>query len=153
MARPPITQVLRTKVGADPTGMAFNSVTALEPHDDHPQSPLVNAGAIASVSLVPAANAEGRWAMILAFQSTDGRYARDFNDSAYSGWTPVPSGLVTCACCCAKPPDHRRPVSSGSMGIGETILAVGTWGLWAYAEDLSFAADGCEPRMDAIQTR
>ena len=68
--------------------MAFNSVTALELHDDHPQSPLVNAGAIASVSLVPAANAEGRWAMILAFQSRTADMRVILNDSAYSGWTP-----------------------------------------------------------------
>ena len=61
-------EALRAKVGADPTGMPFNSVTALELHDDHPQSPLVNAGAIASVSLVPAADAEERWRKILSFQ-------------------------------------------------------------------------------------
>ena len=62
------TDVLRAKVGADPTGMPFNSVTALELHADHPQSPLVNAGAMATVSLVPAASAEERWAKILSFQ-------------------------------------------------------------------------------------
>ncbi len=34
------------KVGADPTGEAFNSVLALELHNDRPMSPMVNAGAM-----------------------------------------------------------------------------------------------------------
>lgn len=62
-------EALRAKVGADPTGMPFNSVTALELHGAHPQSPLVNAGAIAAVSLVPGTDAEAQWAKVLAFQS------------------------------------------------------------------------------------
>ena len=60
---------LRAKVGAEPTGMPFNSVMALELHDDRPLSPLVNAGAIATASLLTAANAEERWAKILSMQS------------------------------------------------------------------------------------
>jgi len=60
---------LRAKIGAEPTGMPFNSVTALEMHDDRPLSPLVNAGAMATVSLIKAANAEERWVKILAIQS------------------------------------------------------------------------------------
>src|SRR5271166_627243 len=60
---------LRAKVGADPTGMPFNSVIALELHDDRPLSPLVNAGAMATVSLLQAPDAEARWAKILAMQS------------------------------------------------------------------------------------
>jgi glutaminase len=59
----------RAKVGTDPTGMAFNSIMALELHADKPLSALVNAGAIASASLVPAAGAEERWHKILAAQS------------------------------------------------------------------------------------
>lgn len=57
------------KVGADPTGLPFNSVMALELHNDLPMSPLVNAGAMSSTSLVPAVGAEDRWRKILAIQS------------------------------------------------------------------------------------
>jgi len=57
------------KVGADPTGLPFSSVIALELHGGKPLSPLVNAGAICSTSLVAAAGAEQRWAKILATQS------------------------------------------------------------------------------------
>lgn len=61
--------VVRKKIGADPTGMPFNSVTALELHGDRPLSPLVNAGAMATVSLLTARGADDRWSQILAMQS------------------------------------------------------------------------------------
>ncbi len=57
------------KIGAEPTGMPFNSVLALELHQGKPLSPLVNAGAIATASLIKAKSAEDRWQQILAFQS------------------------------------------------------------------------------------
>jgi glutaminase len=57
------------KVGADPTGAAFNSVLALELHNDMPMSPMVNAGAMTATSLVSATDAEDRWRQILQIQS------------------------------------------------------------------------------------
>src|SRR5262249_4878880 len=59
----------RRKVGADPTGAAFNSVLALELHNDKPMSPLVNAGAMTAASLVSATDADDRWRQILQIQS------------------------------------------------------------------------------------
>jgi glutaminase len=60
---------VRAKVGADPTGMPFNSVMALELHGGKPLSPLVNAGAMASVSLIKAGDREERWRRILDMQN------------------------------------------------------------------------------------
>ena len=57
------------RVGADPTGAAFNSVLALELHNDMPISPMVNAGAMTAASLVSADDAEDRWRQILKIQS------------------------------------------------------------------------------------
>ena len=57
------------KVGADPTGEAFNSVMALEMHNDKPNSPMVNAGAMTATSLVSATDADDRWRQILQIQS------------------------------------------------------------------------------------
>ena len=57
------------KVGADPTGEAFNSVLALELHNDKPNSPMVNAGAMTTTSLVSATDADDRWRQILQIQS------------------------------------------------------------------------------------
>jgi glutaminase len=59
-------EVVKQKLGANATGMPFNSVVALELHKDNPLSPLVNAGAMATVSLVKAANANERWQKIAA---------------------------------------------------------------------------------------
>jgi glutaminase len=57
------------KVGADPTGEAFNSVLALELHNDKPNSPMVNAGAMTTTSLVTATDAEDRKRQIVQIQS------------------------------------------------------------------------------------
>lgn len=61
-------QTVQQKIGADATGMPFNSVMALELHGGKPLSPLVNAGAIASASLIKAKNTEDRWNRILGMQ-------------------------------------------------------------------------------------
>ena len=59
---------IRKKIGDSPTGLPFNSVMALELHKDKPLSPLVNAGAMATTSLVQAKDKEERWAKILEMQ-------------------------------------------------------------------------------------
>ncbi len=59
-------EALHAKVGADPTGLPFNSVIAVELHNGKPLSPLVNAGAMSTVSLLPAKTADERWAKLLA---------------------------------------------------------------------------------------
>ncbi len=61
-------EIVQQKIGANATGMPFNSVMALELHGGKPLSPLVNAGAIASASLVKAKNTEERWNRILDIQ-------------------------------------------------------------------------------------
>jgi len=59
---------VQNKIGADPTGLPFNSVIALELHGGKPLSPLVNAGAMSTVSLVKAESVENRWQRILNMQ-------------------------------------------------------------------------------------
>lgn len=59
----------RRKVDVNPTGQPFNSVRGLELHHEKPSSPLVNAGAIATVSLVDAVDPADRWRQILDTQS------------------------------------------------------------------------------------
>ena len=53
-------QVLKDKIGVEPTGMAFNSKLALAVYENS-VNPLVNAGAIAAVSLVQASSEADRW--------------------------------------------------------------------------------------------
>jgi glutaminase len=61
---------IRKKVGTSPTGLPFNSVMALELHSGKPLSPLVNAGAISTASLIPGADADACWQKILDCQSS-----------------------------------------------------------------------------------
>ncbi len=57
---------LQEKIGVEPTGLPFNSKMALELYDARSVNPLVNAGAIASVSMVKANNEKERWKKVLA---------------------------------------------------------------------------------------
>jgi glutaminase len=55
------------RIGSEPTGRPFNSVVAVVDMPSHTGNPLVNAGAIATTSLVSGANAEDKWNKIMAF--------------------------------------------------------------------------------------
>ena len=57
------------KIGAEPTGRAFNSPIAVVDMPTHTGNALVNAGAIATVSVIPAKSAEEKWSKILNFYS------------------------------------------------------------------------------------
>ena len=54
----------RKKLGANATGFAFNSVAGIERTSDGGTNPMVNAGAIATTSLVPGATHEAKWKFI-----------------------------------------------------------------------------------------
>lgn len=55
----------RRRLGVNATGLAFNSLAAIERGGDGRTNPMVNPGAIATTSLVPGATAEDRWQAIL----------------------------------------------------------------------------------------
>jgi glutaminase len=51
----------RQQLGVNSTGLAFNSVMAIELNAQRTMNPMVNAGAIATTSLVPGTTAEDKW--------------------------------------------------------------------------------------------
>src|SRR5215467_6822716 len=55
------------QIGSEPTGRAFNSVPAVVDMPTHSGNPLVNAGAIATTSLISGKDADEKWNKILAF--------------------------------------------------------------------------------------
>ncbi len=57
------------KIGSEPTGRPFNSVDAVVDMPSHTGNAFVNAGAIATVSLISAPSADAKWQMILDFYS------------------------------------------------------------------------------------
>ena len=57
-------EAVREKIGVEPTGLPFNSKVAIEIYQQRSVNPLVNAGAIAAVSLVEADSEEERWRLV-----------------------------------------------------------------------------------------
>jgi len=57
------------RIGSEPTGRPFNSVPAVVDMPTHTGNPLVNAGAIATTSLVSGKDANEKWSKILGFYS------------------------------------------------------------------------------------
>lgn len=59
-------QAVLEKIGADATGLPFNSIEAILLENDHPSTPLVNAGAISACSMVkPQGDSWGKWEAII----------------------------------------------------------------------------------------
>ncbi len=63
-------EAIREKIGVEPTGLPFNSKLAVEIYDARSVNPLVNAGAIAAVSMLEAESEEERWQKVLDNLST-----------------------------------------------------------------------------------
>ncbi len=57
------------RIGSEPTGRAFNSPIAVVDMPTHTANPLVNAGAIATTSLISGKTADEKWNKILDFYS------------------------------------------------------------------------------------
>ncbi|RLQ23293.1 glutaminase [Seongchinamella sediminis] len=80
-------KTLREKIGVEPTGLPFNSKIALEIYEERSVNPLVNAGAIAAVSLVEADSEKARWQQVLgnieAYAGRDLEVLEEVYDSEY----------------------------------------------------------------------
>ena len=63
-------QEVLDRIGADATGLPFNSIIAILLENDHPSTPLVNAGAISACSMIkPVGDSSGKWKSIVDFLS------------------------------------------------------------------------------------
>jgi glutaminase len=71
------------RVGVNNTGLAFNSVVAVELNGGSPMNPMVNAGAIATTALLPGADAEERWAHLQDGLSRFAGRALGIDDEVY----------------------------------------------------------------------
>jgi glutaminase len=74
----------REKLGANATGMPFNSLAAVEYSSDGRTNPMVNAGAIAATSLVPGADANAKWRFIYDGLSRFAGRKLALNDEVYA---------------------------------------------------------------------
>lgn len=58
-------QAVLDQIGADATGLPFNSIMAILLENDHPSTPLVNSGAIAACSMIkPTGDSKSKWEAI-----------------------------------------------------------------------------------------
>ena len=53
--------MVRDRIGVNNTGLAFNSVVAIELNEGYPMNPMVNAGAIAATALMPGDTVAEQW--------------------------------------------------------------------------------------------
>ena len=81
------TDEVRHKVGLNPTGLPFNSIKAIELHPDRMTNPMVNPGALATVSLAPGKTAEDKWRFIHEGLSRFAGRTLTVNDEIYTSAT------------------------------------------------------------------
>ncbi len=74
----------RVKLGVNSTGLPFNSVMAIELSDDRTMNPMVNAGAMATTSLVPGADGDAKWRFIHEGLSRFAGRPLDIDDDVYA---------------------------------------------------------------------
>jgi glutaminase len=76
----------REKLGANATGLAFNSLAAVERMNGR-TNPMVNAGAIATTSLVPGATSDEKWSFIQDGLSRFAGRTLSLNEEVYASAT------------------------------------------------------------------
>jgi glutaminase len=74
----------REQLGANATGLPFNSIAAVERSPDGRTNPMVNAGAIATTILVPGGTAEDKWRFIHAGLSKFAARPLPLNQEVYA---------------------------------------------------------------------
>lgn len=77
----------RKMLGANSTGLAFNSLTAIEQSLDGRTNPMVNPGAIMTTSLVPGTTADERWRFIIDGLSRFAGRQLEVNEVMYASAT------------------------------------------------------------------
>jgi glutaminase len=77
-------KAMRDKIGVNATGRAFNSLAAVETGDDGRTNPMVNAGAIATTSLVPGNSVDNQWRFIHEGLSRFAGRALPLNEEVYA---------------------------------------------------------------------
>jgi glutaminase len=75
-------QTVLEKVGLEPTGDAFNSIS-LDPGTGRPRNPMINAGAIATTGLVEGKTLEGRFHRILELFSRCAGRSLEIDEAVY----------------------------------------------------------------------
>jgi glutaminase len=76
-------KAIQDKIGVDPTGQKFNSAIIVEERKGKEINPLVNAGAIASTSMIKGSNYEEKWNTIMQIHNDFAGRQLAVNDPVY----------------------------------------------------------------------
>lgn len=90
------------RIGSEPTGRPFNSVNAVVDMPTHTGNPFVNAGAIATTSLINGKNEDEKWNTILAFYSKAAGEKLTLIDEVYKSEAATNAGNKALAMLLAK---------------------------------------------------
>jgi len=77
-------QEARARLGVNATGLPFNSVMAVELNDSRTMNPMVNAGAIATTSLVPGRTVDEKWDHVLDGLSAFAGHRLELDEEVYA---------------------------------------------------------------------
>lgn len=77
-------EAIRADIGVNATGMAFNSLEAIERGAEGRTNPMVNPGAIATTGLVPGATVDDRWTFIVKGLSAFAGHELTVDDEVYA---------------------------------------------------------------------
>ena len=76
-------ETARLRLGVNATGLAFNSLAAVERSEDGRTNPMVNSGAIAAASLAPGSTLEEQWRFLLGGLSQFAGRTLAMNEAVY----------------------------------------------------------------------
>ncbi|HVN44672.1 MAG TPA: glutaminase A [Steroidobacteraceae bacterium] len=132
------------KIGSEPTGRPFNSPVAVVDMPTHTGNPLVNAGAIATVSLITAKTPAEKWNKILGFYSRVAGEKLTLIDAVYKSEAATNTGNKALSYLLAKydriyaDPFESVDVYTKECSVGVTALQLARMGA-------TLANDGVNP--------
>jgi glutaminase len=136
------------KIGSEPTGRAFNSPIAVVDMPTHTGNPLVNAGAIATVSLVSAKSADEKWQKILDFYSKAAGEKLTIMDDVYKSEAATNTGNKALSYLLAKY-DRIYADPFESVDVYTKQCSVGVNALQLARMGATLANDGVNPATGA----
>ena len=126
-------------IGADATGLPFNSIIAILLENDHPSTPLVNAGAISACSMVqPVGNSDKKWDAIVQNVTELCGSAPQLIDELYKSETATNFNNRSIAWLLK---NYNRIYDNPDMALGVMAVLPGVMGVSAFAPPLDEAGN------------
>lgn len=122
------------KIGGEPTGRSFNSISAIVDMPTHAGNPYVNAGAIATMSLISGADPDAKWNKILTFYSKAAGSKLSLIDEVYQSESATNIGNRAIALLLAKynriyaDPMQSTDIYTKQCSVGVTAVQLAAMG-------------------------